>query len=233
MTRHVALVPAAGVGSRFGGEIPKQYAVIGGKTVLQHTLTTLLDATKIDAVLVVVSPQDRWIDQVYQPHTRPARLHLLRCGGATRAESVRNGLAAALSAGCLKNDDWVLVHDAARCCLPAAALQRLMTTAAAHAVGGLLAVPVSDTLKRADAHQQVAATVSRDGLWQAQTPQMFRAELLMKALSLADVHTITDEASAIEALGLAPLLVAGDACNIKLTQPQDMRLAQWLLAQQE
>lgn len=233
MTRYFALVPAAGVGTRFGADTPKQYTVLAGQTVLQHTLSTLLAAPNIDTVAVVVSVQDQWIDQIYPPHTLPAKLHILRCGGTTRAQSVYNGLAAAMNAGCLKNEDWVLVHDAARCCLSAAALQRLITTIDTHAVGGLLAVPVADTLKRADAQQQVIATVSREHLWQAQTPQMFRAALLKQALDQADLSTITDEASAIEALGLTPLLVTGDAGNIKLTQPQDLRLAEWLLSAQE
>lgn len=233
MTRHIALVPAAGVGARFGADMPKQYAHIGGQTVLQHTLSTLLAAPNIDAVLVVVSAHDPWIDRLYPPHALPAKLHILRCGGATRAESVRNGLTAAITAGCLKNEDWVLVHDAARCCLTATALQRLITAVDHHAVGGLLAVPVADTLKRADAHQHIAATVNRADLWQAQTPQMFRAALLRNALDNADLTNVTDEASAIEALGLAPLLVLGDVGNIKLTQPQDARLAALLLKQQE
>lgn len=233
VTRHVALVPAAGVGARFGTDIPKQYTLINGKTVLQHTLSTLLAAPNIDTVLVIVSVQDPWIDQIYPPHDLPAKLHILRCGGVTRAESVDNGLKTAVNQGCLKNEDWVLVHDAARCCLTAAALQRLITAVDDHAVGGLLAVPVADTLKRADDHQQIAATVSRAGLWQAQTPQMFRAALLSKALASADLSRVTDEASAIEALGLSPLLVLGDTANIKLTQPQDAHLAAVLLAQQE
>lgn len=233
MTRHIALVPAAGVGVRFGADMPKQYVSINGQTVLQHTLNTLLSAVNISTVLVVVSAQDQWIDRIYPPHALPEKLHILRCGGATRAESVRNGLAAAMNAGCLKNEDWVLVHDAARCCLTAAALQRLITAADNHAVGGLLAVPVADTLKRADAHQSAAETVRRAGLWQAQTPQMFRTALLLRALTAADLSVVTDESSAIEALGLQPLLIAGDTANIKLTQPQDVRLAAMLLAQQD
>jgi 2-C-methyl-D-erythritol 4-phosphate cytidylyltransferase len=154
------------------------------------------------------------------------QLQVLRQGGATRAESVRNGLAA-LDA---QPDDWVLVHDAARCCLPAEALARLIDELDADPCGGLLALPVADTLKRQDNDSRVAVTVPRDGLWQAQTPQMFRHGLLSQALAISSSADITDEASAIERLGLCPRLVRGDASNFKVTYAQDIRLAAALLS---
>lgn len=231
--RFVALIPAAGVGVRFGGQQPKQYTVLCGQTVLQHTVGRFLAVPEVTQVLVVVSPQDAEIARIYPSGGSPERLAVLRCGGATRAESVRNGIAAALDAGLITVADWVLVHDAARCCVPADAVRRLLRAVQDHAVGGLLAVPVADTLKRADAQQQVAATVSRVGLWQAQTPQMFRAGLLQQALATDSLLHITDEASAVEALGLAPLLVEGDVRNLKLTRPQDAVLAELLLTQEQ
>ena len=231
MTRHVALVPAAGVGARFGAATPKQYVRLAGKTVLQHSAEVLLACAAIDAVAIVVSAADGHIDAVYPPSGLPEKLHILRCGGDSRAETVRNGTQALLAQGLLAADDWLLVHDAARCCLPATALQRLLDTVAAHPVGGLLAMPLADTLKRANGQHSVAATLNRSHLWQAQTPQMFRGGLLQQALAEADLSQITDESSAIEALGLQPLLVEGDSRNFKLTRAQDAVLAECLLRQ--
>ncbi|MBL8509094.1 MAG: 2-C-methyl-D-erythritol 4-phosphate cytidylyltransferase, partial [Chitinimonas sp.] len=150
-------------------------------------------------------------------------LTVLRCGGASRAETVRNGLQAL--AGELAADDWVLVHDAARPCIAPADVARLITALREDSVGGLLAVPVADTLKRADAACRVAGTVPRDGLWRAQTPQMFRHGVLCRALAEGACEAITDEASAIEAAGMSPRLVVGDERNIKVTYPQDLALA--------
>jgi 2-C-methyl-D-erythritol 4-phosphate cytidylyltransferase len=149
----------------------------------------------------------------------------VRCGGATRAESVSNGLQAAAMVA--TDDDWILVHDAARPCLSAAMLERLFTELADDPVGGILAVPVADTVKRADADQRVAATEPRDGLWQAQTPQMFRYGQLQK--SLKNEISVTDEAGAIEAAGLKPKLVRGDSTNLKVTWPADLALAAMIL----
>lgn len=221
-TRRLAVVPAAGSGSRFGQATPKQYTLLAGQPLLAHTLTVLCAEARIDQVWVVISPDDDWFDQFawHQP-----KLRVLRQGGASRAESVRNGLAALDACA----DDWVLVHDAARCCLPAEALARLIDTLDADPCGGLLALPVADTLKRQDSDARVAATVPRDGLWQAQTPQMFRHGLLSQALAAGSGTDITDEASAVERLGLSPRLVRGDACNFKVTYAQDIRLAAALL----
>lgn len=228
--RRVALVPAAGSGSRMGAALPKQYLTLLGRPLIAHTLRVLCRHALIDRVYVVLSPGDEewarhdWSD--LGPKLRP-----LECGGATRADSVTHGLCA--MADELGPEDWVLVHDAARPCLSQDQLQALMTALEHDAVGGLLAVPVADTLKRAAPDQSIAATVPRDGLWQAQTPQMFRHGLLLRALLHTGSQGITDEASAVEALGLAPRLVASDMTNLKVTFPLDLHLAEMILHQRE
>lgn len=224
--KYTVLIPAAGSGSRFGGERPKQYALLAGKPVLQHTLDALAANARIGRIAVVLSPQDRDFDGLIRPGTQTVAY---RVGGASRAETVANGLNALLADG-LDENEVLLVHDAARCCLPQSALNRLLD-AAGHPDGAILAVPVADTLKRADNGGAVAATVCRDGLWQAQTPQLFQAALLRRALTAADLSQVTDEASAVEMLGRRPLLVEGDSRNLKLTRPADAALAAWLLAQ--
>lgn len=223
MARCIALVPAAGHGSRFGSATPKQYLDINGQPLLAHTLAVLAANPDIDQVTVVVSPGDEWFDSFDWPLPK---LTVLRVGGASRAESVANGLAALALAA----DDWVLVHDAARCCLSPQALARLIAEIGDDAVGGILAQPVADTVKQGDAAARIAATVPRDGLWLAQTPQMFRAGLLATALADAANPAITDEASAIELLGHAPRLVVGEARNFKVTWPGDLALAAAILA---
>jgi 2-C-methyl-D-erythritol 4-phosphate cytidylyltransferase len=224
MPRHYAIVPAAGSGARFGAEMPKQYLPLAGKPLIYHTLTALCRCERIDRVWVVLSPDDIWW-RTYDWTSLGSKLETVFCGGVTRAESVANGLAAAETAAA--DDDWVLVHDAARPCLSQAMLAALCDQLADDPVGGLLAVPVADTLKRADAQQRVAATEPRDGLWQAQTPQMFRYGVLLRAL--ADHPGVTDEAGAIEAAGLKPKLVPADATNLKVTYPADLRLAEFIL----
>ncbi|WP_239349407.1 2-C-methyl-D-erythritol 4-phosphate cytidylyltransferase [Snodgrassella communis] len=231
MTRYVGLIPAAGIGARFGAACPKQYVKLAGKTVLEHTVSRLTKISVIDLLLIVVAEQDDYIDSIY-PVALPAHVHILRCGGATRAQTVRNGIAQAQQQFGLQDSDWLLVHDAARCCVSADSVQRLLAATHNHAVGGLLALPVADTLKQADAAQHVCCTVNRAGLWQAQTPQMFRAGILARALAQADLEAITDESSAVEMLGLAPLLVSGDVCNLKLTSAQDAMLATYFLQQE-
>ncbi len=224
MPRHYAIVPAAGSGSRFGAEKPKQYLDLLGRPLIYHTLAALTAHPDIDRVWVVLSPDDEWWSH-YDWSQLGAKLETVRCGGATRAESVTNGLkAAAMVAG---DDDWVLVHDAARPCLSAAMIDAMIGELASDPVGGILAVPVADTLKRADGEQRVAATEPRDGLWQAQTPQMFRYGLLGAALDKC--RDVTDEAGAVEALGHKPRLVRGDATNLKVTYPADLVLAAMIL----
>ncbi|WP_028536976.1 2-C-methyl-D-erythritol 4-phosphate cytidylyltransferase [Paludibacterium yongneupense] len=223
MSRRYAIVPAAGSGSRFGAACPKQYLQLAGRPLMWHTLASLCALECIDKVVLVISAQDEWFDD-YEWDL--PRLSVQRIGGPTRAESVSNGLAALDAAA----DDWVLVHDAARCCLTVGMVERLLAELADDPVGGLLALPVPDTVKRADRDGRVASTLPRSGLWLAQTPQMFRAGLLSRALSDVDFDTITDEASAIEKLGYKPRLVEGDASNFKITWPRDLTLARAILA---
>lgn len=212
---------------RMGGTCPKQYMPLAGRPLIHHALAALAAVTEIARVFVVLSPDDAYWDNFDWGDLAP-RLTVLRCGGATRAESVANGLRALTQ---LVEDDWVLVHDAARACLMPAHVEKLITEVGDDPVGGLLAVPLADTLKRAHDSTadgvRITATVAREGLWQAQTPQMFRYGLLVKALACAP--TVTDEASAVEALGLHPRLVAADATNFKVTWPPDLRLAELIL----
>jgi 2-C-methyl-D-erythritol 4-phosphate cytidylyltransferase len=222
MSEFYALVPAAGSGSRMGSELPKQYLDLSGHPMIYHALTTLCRCPQITTVFVVLAPEDEYFKRYDWSHCA-GKLEPLYCGGATRAESVANGLLVSE----LEPDDWVLVHDAARPCLTQAHLEKLIAELRDDPVGGILAVPVADTLKRADAMQRIESTESREKLWQAQTPQMFRAGLLAQALQ--QCQSVTDEASAIEALGLQPKLVAGDTSNFKVTYAPDIKLAELLL----
>ena len=222
-----ALVPCAGSGSRAGVDGPKQYVVVAGRSVVAHTLAVLQSVPRLAATLVVLAPGDSQFESA-APGFIGARGWAARCGGATRAASVAAGLDALVERGA-KPDDWVLVHDAARCLLRAHAVDRLIDACADDQVGGLLALPLADTLKQAGNGQRVCATLDRHAKWTAQTPQMFRLGLLRQALAQAG-HDVTDEASAIEALGHAPLLVPGEPDNFKLTWPADFALAERLLA---
>ncbi|WP_428423677.1 2-C-methyl-D-erythritol 4-phosphate cytidylyltransferase [Methylibium sp.] len=217
-----ALVPCAGVGERAGASGPKQYREIAGRAVVAHTLAALARVPRLAGTLVVVAPDDR----SFEAHASVPAAWLARVGGATRAASVLNGLRSLAERGAAP-DDWVLVHDAARCLVQPEDIERLITACEGDAVGGLLALPVADTLKR-EREGRVAATVERRAMWQAQTPQMFRLGLLRQALAAAG-DTVTDEASAIEALGHAPKLVPGALENFKLTWPADFALAERLL----
>lgn len=223
--KNIALIPAAGIGARFGADKPKQYVEIGGKTVLEHTVCIFQNHPSIDMTVVVVSPEDVLADGF---QTAFAGVEVWKIGGRTRAETVRNGVEKLLETGLASADDNILVHDAARCCLPSEALTRLIEQAGNVEQGGILAIPVADTLKRAEGGQ-ISATADRSGLWQAQTPQLFRAGLLYRALTAENLEGITDEASAVEKLGIRPLLVQGDARNLKLTQPQDAYIVRLLL----
>jgi 2-C-methyl-D-erythritol 4-phosphate cytidylyltransferase len=217
--------------------LPKQYLLLAGQPMLIHTLEALLAEPRVASVSVVLAPDDEdftasGCESRLQRHD--TRIRVARCGGDTRAASVRNGLR--LLAGSFDAHDWVLVHDAARPCLPAVALARLIDTLLDDPVGGLLAMPVADTLKRADADGLVVATPSREGLWAAQTPQMFRLGRLLAALDVAVEAAAlpggtpaTDEAQAIEADGARPRLVLGDPRNLKVTWPGDIALAEGFL----
>ena len=227
MHRYFALVPAAGSGSRVGGSIPKQYLPLAGRTVLHHTLSRLAAHPRIEQVFVVLAPGDTDF-RAADWSSLEARMQPLYCGGDVRAASVYNGLIAARDS--ISDDDWVLVHDAARPCLSAEALDRLIREVGDDESGGLLAIPVADTLKRGDGDSREQATERREGLWQAQTPQMFRYGFLVEALRKSGAATVTDEASAVERLGLKPRLVMGEVRNLKVTYPQDLELAELILA---
>lgn len=217
-----ALVPCAGTGTRAGTARPKQYQPVAGRALVLHTLAAFDAVDAVVATLVAVSPGDDFL----AAFAGAGRWRTAACGGATRAATVGAGLAALLDQGADPRD-WVLVHDAARCLVTPALIRRLIAACRDDAVGGLLAHPVADTLKRA-VGERVGGTTDRSGHWLAQTPQMFRIGALREAL-LAAGDRVTDESSAMEALGLQPLLVPGSAENFKVTYPPDFALAQAVL----
>jgi 2-C-methyl-D-erythritol 4-phosphate cytidylyltransferase len=232
--RCYALVPCAGIGARAGANGPKQYAPLAGRPLVAWTLEALAQVAELDATLVVLAPDDAKYAALGLSGADTARV-----GGATRADSVAAGLEALLERGA-RPDDWVLVHDAARCLIRPAAVRRLIEACRDDEVGGLLATPVADTLKRSTAagpdDERVSATVSRQAIWAAQTPQMFRIGVLRDALREAAAQpglAVTDEASAIEARGLHPRLVRGDVDNLKITWPEDFALAERLLGSRD
>jgi 2-C-methyl-D-erythritol 4-phosphate cytidylyltransferase len=219
-SRFYALVPCAGTGSRAGTHGPKQYERIAGQPMVWHTLAALAAVRRIARTIVVVAPGDGFFER------NPTSAMVVPCGGATRAASVSNGLYELTRVGATQQD-WVLVHDAARCLITPELIDKLIDACAQDEVGGLLAHKLPDTLKREEGGR-VAETLSRDDKWLAQTPQMFRIGLLMHALERAG-GDVTDEASAVEALGHRPLLVAGGAQNLKVTYPDDFALAEAFL----
>ena len=224
--RCYALLPCAGTGSRAGTAQPKQYQPVAGRPMVLHTLAAFAQVARLADVLVVVAPGDGVLVS-----DAAARRTIAPCGGATRAESVLNGLNHLLDHGAAAND-WVLVHDAARCLIAPAQIDALIDACLPDAVGGLLALPLPDTLKT-EAAGRVAATVDREGKWLAQTPQMFRIGVLRDAYAAhapSGFAGLTDEASAIEATGAAPLLVRGSAQNFKVTYPEDFALAEAVIA---
>ena len=224
--RFFALVPCAGIGARAGAGGPKQYAALAGRPLVAHTLAALQQVPRLDATLVVLAPDDAQFEAAV-PEFSGDRAWVARCGGATRAQSVANGLDELLGRG-VQPHDWVLVHDAARGLLRPAWVARLIDACVDDEVGGLLALPLADTLKQAGPDGRCAATIDRTAKWAAQTPQMFRLGLLRPALA-AGGDAVTDEASAVEALGHAPKLVPGEAENFKITWPGDFALAERLL----
>lgn len=216
-----AVVVAAGVGSRMGDNSPKQYKKIGDKTMLELSVEALLGEPRITKVIIVVSPSDL-IAQSLKFENKA--VEIARVGGLTRASSVKNGL----SYAAFTLNDWVLVHDAARPCLMTSDVTKLIDTCIENNQGGLLAVRVNDTLKAETDNGTASHTVSRDGLWAAQTPQMFRAFDLIDALEKAG-DKITDESSAMEIAGFSPLLVEGTQTNLKVTRPTDLWFAEAIL----
>jgi 2-C-methyl-D-erythritol 4-phosphate cytidylyltransferase len=225
----IAIVPAAGVGSRMQADRPKQYLKIDGKTILQHTVDKLLSHPQIARVVIAISDGDPYFPDIRFAH--PDRVDRVS-GGNERADSVLSAL------NYVKQhftDSWSLVHDAARPCVSLDDISRLIEQAQQHEVGGILAAPVRDTMKRSNADGSIAHTVERSALWHALTPQLFPTSQLLHALAQAQQNgdVVTDEASALERLGYAPLLVAGRADNIKVTQPEDLALAKFYLSYSE
>jgi 2-C-methyl-D-erythritol 4-phosphate cytidylyltransferase len=222
---YFALIPAAGTGSRMGAGAPKQYLPLAGRPMLHYSIRCVARAP-IDTVFVVLAADDKTFSR-HDWSEFGGRLEPLYCGGPTRRDSVLNGLVAAMDA--VDANDWVLVHDAARPCLPSGDLDRLIAEVSGDRIGGLLALPVAETVKRATKDQagdaRVAATEDRNGLWLAQTPQMFRAGLLGEALRSAR-GAVTDEASAVEMLGLQPRIVTGSRRNLKVTFSEDLAIAE-------
>jgi 2-C-methyl-D-erythritol 4-phosphate cytidylyltransferase len=228
--RYWGVIPAAGVGRRMGGAVPKQYLPLRDRPVIDHTVERILLHPLLDGVYVALGSDDAWWpDTEFADHPDLVRVP----GGVERCHSVLNALDALAARA--DADDWVLVHDAARPCVRRADISRLIETLRNDPVGGLLGTPVRDTMKRTDAHDRVSATVERAGLWHAYTPQMFRLGSLRAALSavLAAGELVTDEAAAMERAGHAPRLVAGHPDNIKITRPEDLELAAYFLAAQE
>lgn len=228
--RYWFVIPAAGIGARMNADKPKQYLTLGNKTILEHTLSRILSLPNVAGVVVALSPEDNYwksLSVFQNPFVHTTM------GGESRADSVLNGLN--YLADRVDNNDWVLVHDAARPCVAISSIQRLCDQLSDSDVGGVLSVPVSDTIKRVSNKNQILATVDRSPLWQAQTPQMFRYELLRDCLvkALASKENITDESSAVELSGYKALVVEGRSDNIKVTRPDDLLLAEFILRQQE
>ena len=225
--KYWAIIPAAGVGKRMGGDRPKQYLLISKQTVLEHSLNRLLGCPEMEGAVVAISSGDEYWEDLNYHHEK---IVLVATGGKERSDSV---LSALLKLSQIANDDdWVLVHDAARPCVRQDDIQKLIQSCGNHSVGGILAVPVKDTIKKSSNSDEtglfeISETVDRSTLWHAQTPQMFRLGALRDALSKAlDAGVeITDEASAIEWAGFHPLLVEGHADNIKITRQEDVNLA--------
>jgi len=224
------IVPAAGIGARMNADRPKQYLLLANKTILEHTLARILSLPNLAGIVVPLSKDDSyWTSLTILQHPLVHTIH----GGESRADSVLNGLN--YLADKVYEQDWVLVHDAARPCVTSASIQKLCDELAESETGGILAVPVSDTLKKIVDHNQIQLTVDRKPLWQAQTPQMFRYGLLRDCLThaLARKENITDESSAIELCGFKSRVVEGRSDNIKVTRPDDLLMAEFILNQQE
>lgn len=222
-----AIVPAAGSGNRMNTSVAKQYLQILGKTILEHTLERLLKCGELEGIIVCLSESDESFKRLeISKHPKVKSI----IGGVTRANSVLNGLRFLQAKA--HQDDWVLVHDAARPCLRPELISAMIEQLENDAVGGILAIPAKDTLKRANADQIITETIDRTAVWQAQTPQMFRIGLLTDSLTqaLQKGFEITDEASALEWAGYSPRLIEGDAANIKITTPEDLSLAEFLLS---
>lgn len=223
----VAIIPAAGSGTRMGEALPKQYLAINGVPMIFHTLYAFAEVKRIQQIVVVVSEDDNHWGQLFTQFGAKikSKISVHRVGGATRALSVLNGLHELSDT--YAADDWALVHDAARPCISVVSIEQFLDALSDEKIGGLLALPVADTIKLGNSEGQVERTVSRSNLWRAQTPQMFRYNLLIEAL--ARMPSATDESEAIEALGHHPKLVMGDSANLKVTYATDLKIAEVLL----
>jgi len=222
--RYHALIPAAGGGARFGADSPKQYSLLAGKPVLLHAMERLAASIPLHMTYVVLAADDHWFDRAIGSRERVA---VLRCGGETREQTVRNALRELAD---IADEDWIVVHDAVRPCVDAASLLRLQTELAGDDTGGLLAIPMACSLKRVGGDMRIVATEPRDGLWRAQTPQMFRYGVLRSAFAQQGIEQMTDEAQVVEAFGRQPKLVVGNSNNLKITYPDDLTLAAAILA---
>ncbi len=223
----VAIIPAAGSGTRMGEALPKQYMAINGMPMIFHTLRVFAQIKRIEQIIVVVSEDDTHWTSLFAEfgNNIKSKVNVHRVGGVTRALSVLNGLHELSDT--YHTHDWVLVHDAARPCISPLLIEQFLDTLTDEKIGGLLALPVADTIKQSNIEGQVERTVSRNNLWRAQTPQMFRYHLLIEAL--ARMPSATDESEAIEALGHKPKLVMGDSANLKVTYATDLKIAEVLL----
>ncbi len=228
MTKIFALVPAAGQGTRLGDALPKQYLPLAGRPMMFHALEALAAVPRIDHVIAILSPLDRhW--GAHDWSALPDKIEALFAGGASRGRSVANALS--LLEARAAPGDWILVHDAARPCLAKSLVEQFLDEIDDDPVGGLLAMPLADTLKRGEESMRVGETIPRAGLWRAQTPQMFRYGLLRRAL--AREAEATDESQAVEALGQMPRIVQGENANLKVTFADDIALAEMILARQQ
>lgn len=223
MSEYHVLIPCAGHGSRMQSVAPKQYLLLNGKPILRHAIDTFESQSQIKSITVVIADQDVFWNPDLLVDCKKTRV--LACGGTTRAETVLNGLKQLD----VSDDDWVLVHDAARPGLDSVMLNRLLNGVGPQDSGGILALPLADTLKRAGSHACIGETIPRDGLWQAQTPQMFGYALLKQALSTHLQQQPTDEAQAMEWMGYRPKLILGGLKNMKITYPQDLTVVAALL----
>ena len=229
-TKIVVLVPAAGTGTRFGDAVPKQYLDISGHPLIFHTLRALTKVSRISDITVVLSPEDsHWQNYQADWALLGSKVSTARVGGNSRGQTVINGLDAIADRLTLGADDWVMVHDAARPCIRPELVEQFIDELENDSVGGLLALPLNDTIKFDDGNLRVEKTIPRERFWRAQTPQMFRSQLLRKALAMCP--EATDEAQAIESLRHQPKLVMGDSANLKVTYAPDLKLARILLSE--
>ena len=220
-----AVIPAAGVGKRYSSDIPKQYLSLNGMPVLLHSINKFVKLDEIHEILVALNPDDEFWQKLNFSHPKVKTIN----GGPERCNSVNSALEEL--SGRAENGDWILVHDAVRPCISDFDLNRIIEIAHDEDVGGLLACPILDTIKKVGDNLDVLKTIPREGLWSAMTPQIFRYELLKKALNavLNSAQSVTDEAKAIELIGLTPKIIEGDKTNIKITHPSDMVLAESII----